>query len=386
MVSRLSKNELYELERLAGENIDTLLDGLGVLNLTKGAKAYVGPCPVHGGDNDSALNLFHTGHTKVGNWKCFTHNCHKVFRSSTIGFVRGVLSHNNGWSQRGDQIYSFMDTIEFIHKCLGIEGRTIQVDNQEIEKRRFIYQADNIYFRDSEPVKRLKIEPAQLRTALHFPCSYFICRGFSEAILNKYDVGFCDTPGKPMYMRAVVPVYDNDHKYIIGCSGRSIFDVCPICGTYHNPANKCPEQKYRWLYSKWKNNKGFPGEECLYNYWFAKDHIRKSGIMIIVEGFADVWKLEESGIHIGVSTFGAHLTPQQRNIIDQSGAMAIICVPDPDGAGDQFREILQQELGDLYKLYFPEFVNDLGHINTTKQMVQNKIGSLIEKIKEELYL
>jgi hypothetical protein len=44
--------------------------------------------------------------------------------------------------------------------------------------------------------------------------------------LEDYDVGYCDNPAKPMYERAVVPIYDNEHKYIVGCTGRSIFEKC----------------------------------------------------------------------------------------------------------------------------------------------------------------
>ena len=70
--------------------------------------------------------------------------------------------------------------------------------------------------------------------------------------LNKYDVGLCTNPQRPMYNRVVAPIYDTEYKTMVGCTGRSIFEACPKCGTYHNPQRDCPSPEKQWLYSKWK--------------------------------------------------------------------------------------------------------------------------------------
>ena len=37
----------------------------------------------------------------------------KVFKSSIIGFIRGCLSHHNGWSKPNDPMVSFDDALKF---------------------------------------------------------------------------------------------------------------------------------------------------------------------------------------------------------------------------------------------------------------------------------
>ena len=60
-------------------------------------------CPIHGGDNATALNLYYVGEEYRGNWKCRTHHCERVFMGSIIGFVRGILSHKKlNWRKKGD--------------------------------------------------------------------------------------------------------------------------------------------------------------------------------------------------------------------------------------------------------------------------------------------
>ena len=50
-------------------------------------------CPIHQGDNSSALNLYIEGDSYRANWKCRTHQCEKTFKGSILGFTRGLLSY-----------------------------------------------------------------------------------------------------------------------------------------------------------------------------------------------------------------------------------------------------------------------------------------------------
>ncbi len=44
------------------ENVDRLAKYFN-FDIRESQKCYLGCCPIHGGDNASALNLYHTGHT-----------------------------------------------------------------------------------------------------------------------------------------------------------------------------------------------------------------------------------------------------------------------------------------------------------------------------------
>ena len=93
--------------KIISKNIDVVLNHFDIeLNYTD---AYLsGPCPIHGGDNKTAFNIFTSGNTHVGNWICYTHHCEKSFINNTIGFIRGLISHSKyNWSKSGDKIASF---------------------------------------------------------------------------------------------------------------------------------------------------------------------------------------------------------------------------------------------------------------------------------------
>ena len=71
-------------------------------------------CPIHEGDNPSAINIYYSGDNSRGNWKCRTHNCEKIFKGSIIGFIRGVLSKQKyGWEKQGDKTCSFAEALAF---------------------------------------------------------------------------------------------------------------------------------------------------------------------------------------------------------------------------------------------------------------------------------
>ena len=63
------------------DNIEDLFNYFGIEYRNNG-KFYSMCCPVHGGDNPSALNIYHIGDSYRGNWKCRTHQCEKIFKGS----------------------------------------------------------------------------------------------------------------------------------------------------------------------------------------------------------------------------------------------------------------------------------------------------------------
>lgn len=305
-------------------------------------------CPIHGGDNMSALNIYYIGEEYRGNWKCRTHQCEKIFMGSIIGFVRGVLSRKKfDWKRKGDRFVSFQDTINFVAEFLSIDNiDNIQANlntNNSFIKRSTILQ--------SSVTKSKGVPREKIKQLLSVPSQYFIKRGFNKDILSKYDIGDCETEGKEMSGRAVVPIYDLDYKYMIGCSGRVMDDN---------------------IKPKWKHSKGFKAEEHLYNIWFAQKYIQKTNEVIIVESPGNVWKLEENGIHNSVATFGAHLTDKQKMMLDISGAMKIIVIMDSDNAGDIARKQIDEK---CFKTY------NIEHIRLSK----NDVAELsVEEINSQI--
>lgn len=332
------------------DNIERLFDTLGIDNIKSNGKMLVGECPIHNGDNTSAFNLYPDGESYRGNWKCRTHNCDKVFKGSIIGFVRGVLSNKKyNWQKDGDNTASFKETIDFIEQFLGNKLHNIKISKTEVEKKTFTNIVKNIVNTETVLISQ-KVTRNTVRNSLVIPSEYFIDRGFSKEILDKYDVGLCNKPEKEMHNRAVAPIYDQNHKYIVGCTGRSIYEKCASCNSYHNPSCECPSKDDRWKFPKWKHNADFKSQNYLYNFWYAKDHIIEKSSVILVESPGNVWKLEECGIHNSVALFGSNLSDRQKIILDGSGAMTIIVITDNDDAGEKARQIIFDKCKNTYNI------------------------------------
>ena len=361
------------------DNIENLLSALDIEEFKMSNKMITMSCPIHGGDNPSAVNIYHTGDYYRGNWRCRTHNCDSSFKSSIIGFVRGVLSKTKyRWNREGDETASFQEALDFCLALLNKNIKDIKISRADAEKNTFARIVENVKQTNQNTSPLSKITKAQVRQSLQIPSQYYLDRGYTKETLNRYDVGLCDNVNKEMHNRIVVPVYSIDGKVIVGCTGRSVFDSCEKCGQYHISTIQCPSKEDSWKYCKWKHNFGFKSQEHLYNFWFAKDHIQKSKSIILVESPGNVWRLEEAGIHNSVAIFGSSLSDKQKLLIDSSGAMNIILLMDNDDAGQKAVNQITEKCKKIYRIYSPSFEGpDVGELS-----IEDIRNTLVPKISE----
>lgn len=374
-----NQQQLKVLSDYLCEDIDNLLDSLNVTDYKLFDRMIAMKCPIHGGDNNSACNLYYKGDSYRGNWKCRTHQCEETFKGSIIGFIRGCLSKQKGWTGPGDPVVSFEDAVEYAIKFSKKNPDLIKVNKKEAEKNNFVNIVNHIQNENKKPHDTPQISRQNIIKNLKIPSSYFLSRGFSKEILIKYDVGECLVSGKEMYERAVVPVYDTNHQYMVGCSGRSLFKECDQCNTYHNSENHCPNSDYSWQYSKWKHNKGFKTQEYLYNLWYAKDYIQQSKSIVLVESPGNVWRLEEAGIHNSVALFGSVLQDRQKLLIDLSGAMSVYILMDNDEAGKKAAQKIYDKCHKTYNIYNI----DIDHPDVAEMTVQEVKEIIVPQIRDK---
>lgn len=368
--------KLKAISDLVCDDIENLLIVLNITDYKIFNNMITMSCPIHGGDNASAFNLYYQGDTYRGNWKCRTHQCEQTFKSSILGFIRGCLSNSKcSWMKDGDNVVSFQDAIDFAVKFTNKNLEDISISRKQKEKNQFINTVKYI----SKPEKKNtpKITRALIRKSLTIPSPYFLNRGFSGEVLGAYDVGECTIKGKEMYNRAVAPIYDIDNEYMVGCTGRSLFEKCDQCKAYHDSAESCPTDDV-WKYSKWKHSYGFKTEEHLYNFWKAKNHVKNHNVIILVESPGNVWRLEEAGITNAVAMFGSSLSDRQKMLLDISGAMTIITIMDNDDAGRNASEKIFKKCEKTYNI-FDIKINypDLAEMNI--EQINNEIKPLLRK-------
>ena len=365
------------------DNIEELLTALD-LDYSYSSKMVTLACPIHNGDNLSAVNIYHTGDSYRGNWKCRTHGCDKAFKGSIIGFIRGVLSSKKyNWVKEGDQMASFEEAVRFSLDFLNKNFQDIKISKTDKEKKQFATVIEYVLDRknNKEQNKNTINLPSRhiVRSSLVRPCQYFINRGFSTEILDKYDVGVCDKPNKEMYNRAVAPIYNIEHTHMIGCTGRSVFEKCIECKYFHDPVNSCPKNEDLWKYSKWKHSSSVSINHHLYNFWYAKKHIVESSMAILVESPGNVWKLEEHQIYNSLALFGSSISDRQKILLDSSGAMIIVILTDNDDAGNKAAEQIKIKCQNTYRVFHLKISkNDVAEM--TGDEIIKEINTPIEKI------
>ena len=119
------------------------------------------------------------------------------------------------------------------------------------------------------------------------------------------------------YDRIMFPI-ENAYGKIVGFSGR----------IYKDYKDEKP--------SKYKNTKEteiFKKGEILYNYRLAKESARKSGYVIIMEGFMDLFRAYQADIKNVVISMGTAVTKEQASLLKRMAKDVILCF-DGDSAGE----------------------------------------------------
>lgn len=373
--SRASAGQLRTLQALLCARVEEVFAALGA-RMTRNGRHFAGPCPCHGGDNAGACTLYPEGDHNPGYWRCYTAGCHKALQPTILGLIRGALSRRElGWSP-GQAPVPFAQAVEWACGFLGVRPDELHEAAGDLDRARFARAVEALTAGRQRPSGRLTRE--QARGRLRVPSPYFLSRGFTAEVLDRYDVGDCLQPDKPFFSRAVVPVYDDAHLRAVGFVARSTLPQCPLCGLWH-PRGPCPDTlKKKSLCTKWRNSHAFPRESHLYNWWSAHKAIDALGVACLVEGPGEVWRLEEAGVKVGLALFGNELSDEQQVLLERSGAMTVIGLLNNDEAGRLGHARLKEQLGGLYNLTFPPLPgNDLGEM--TPAAVAELLGPLIER-------
>jgi len=376
-MKQFSAQEISFIQNRACERVAEIFDALNI-EYTERCDYLQSACSVHGGDNTRAMFWA----IRSNHWQCKTRGCHcnpiTGPSNSIFGLVRGTMSH------RTKRKWNFQQTVNFIAKILGFKQYDIdETTIQDMEIAKIIKQHRKKQF----TTQKNRTPLATFIPYLKSDQIYYPKRGIVQEIINRYHISFCNTKGKPMYQRAFFPILDETGKYVVGWSGRSIYEKCNKCGMHHHPQRiQCPEPKYKSIYTKWKHSRNFHSELCLYNIWYAKPFIRKTGTVILCEGPGDVWAYEMIGIRNSIALLGLNMSRHQRLMLQNAGALTIICTFDNDEAGKRTMEKLERNLIQYFRIFCitPDATNDVGEM--LGKDLANKIYPILKKVSREKML
>lgn len=338
-------------------NPEDILNELGIDYNISGNRICM-KCPIHNGDDDDKCMIFTSGETSTNNWVCWSGNCHQKYGRDLIGFIRGVLSaRQNKEVSRAFVLKQFGNLTNFNAKKSALT---------------------EMFAREPKKESAPKVHKSVVVSRLKIPSVHYLNRGYSKAVLTKYDVGECLTVGKPMYLRAVVPVCD-EQGMLLGCSGRTLQPECEKCGWFHYPNLACPSNKLeKYWASKWVHSTGFFKSLHLYNLHNAKPYINESGMVVLVEGPGDVWRLEEAGVHNSVAMFGSFLSEAQLELLFSLNIAKIVVMTDLDRAGSNVITQVYEKCSRMFEIIrVKPSAKDVGDMNV--QQIKEEIIPLLER-------
>jgi hypothetical protein len=313
------------------------------------------------------LQLYGHESTRPGLWRCVTRNCEKHYGRTPLGFIYGVLSFRENKSKR--------DALEWALKFLNTTFDELKVDVPALERRKFIRQTPK-----TAPEHKSICSREVVKQRLIIPSPYFLGRGFKAETLTKYDIGDVKDNSKDFFGRAVVPIYSEDAKDLIGFTARSVYPECNRCRLYHDTNLKCPQNELEInKCSKWRHSAGFNASNYFFNVWNAKENIRKHKTAVVVESPGDVLRLVESGVNIALGMLGTYLSDFQVSILDSLGVMNLIVMLNQDKAGRAGTKVIFDLCKRHYRMFdIPIDGNDLGSLTT--DVVTQDIKPIIDRL------
>lgn len=285
---------LAKIKAKLEESPELILKHFNVDYVNKGSYLQ-GLCPCHAGDNQNSFSVRLEGYH---NWACYTKLCQEDHGSDLIGLVSGILSYRKGKS------VVFPYVLDYCEEKIGI------ADSAPVD-----CDFNRLCINLNKTIETPKIlGDRRILSELNIPSPYFLNRGYSADTLKKFCIGDCLNPQKPMFNRAVCPIFQEDGVHIIGAAGRTI-----------------SEKSYL---QKWKYSYGFKSGSNLYGLWLALPEIQRTSRIILVEGMMDVAKLHEMCYTNTCGLFGVNITGNQIEILNRLGVMNVDFLLDGDEAGE----------------------------------------------------
>ena len=289
--------------------------------LTKKGKNYFGLCPFH---DDHSPSMSVSFEKQI--YTCFV--CHAT---------GNVFSFVSEYEHIG-----FYDAVRLIGSKLGYNLDTKKkeiTNNQDLE----IYELACKYYQNSlntslgnNAIDYLTKRKIDRNTISKFRIGLSMSKSsLTEFLLSKnikldklISLGISNERGQDLFInRIMFPLYDLSGN-VVAFSGR-------IYNTHD-------ESKY----INTKETNIFKKGNLLYNYHLAKEHLKRSESIIVMEGFMDVIRASVVGINNCVATMGTAFTKEQALLLKKTTNNIILCF-DGDNAGDEATDKAIQVLKEI---------------------------------------
>ena len=314
MIPRETINQIIETARIE----DVVSE---FVTLRKRGSNLIGVCPFHKEKTPSfnvnpARNIF----------KCF--GCGKAGDS-----VRFIMEHEH---------YSFQEALRYLAKKYGIKIEEREQTPEELAAQNERERMFNINSFAQDYFSNIMITSDEGQSV---GLAYFHERGFRDAIINRFQLGYCPNSGSAFTEYAIQHGYDKDLLIKVGLTGsyenrlydryqgRVIFPIHNLTGKVIGFGGRIlTKEKTKAKYVNSPESEIYNKSQTLYGIFFARNEISRLDNCILVEGYADVLSMHQAGIENVVASSGTSLTTEQIRMISRY-TKNVTMLYDGDAAG-----------------------------------------------------
>lgn len=291
------------------------------VSLKKRGANLIGVCPFHKEKTPSFIVS-----PAKGIFKCF--GCGKAGDS-----VRFIMEHEH---------YSYPEALRFLANKYGI---IIEEKEQSPEEMMAKNERERMFNINSFAQQYFSDTMQNDEEGQSVGLSYFRERGFRDAIINKFQLGYCPNKRDSFIKHAVKNGYSKDLLLKTGLAsgneermydryqGRVIFPIHNLTGKVIGfGARILSGDKTKAKYLNSPESEIYNKSQTLYGIYFAKSEISRLDNCILVEGYADVLSMHQAGIENVVASSGTSLTTEQIRLISRYTKNVTILY-DGDNAG-----------------------------------------------------
>lgn len=264
--------------------------------------------------------------------------------------------------------YSYPEALKWLAEKYNIElPEEKPLTAEELEK---ISERESLYIVNDFAKNHFKHNLHETEEGVSIALSYFLERGLRKDIIEKFELGYCLNTGDDLTKNALAKGYRQNYLETVGLTktkedrsfdffrGRVMFPIHSVTGRVLGFGG-------RTLFTDKKIAKYFNSpesiiynkSEILYGLYFAKGDIVKYDNCYLVEGYADVISLYQSGIQNVVASSGTSLTVEQIRLIKRyTSNITILYDGDAAGIKASFRgiDLILEEGLSVQVVLFPD--------------------------------